>query len=136
MGGLQTGIPARDDGTQGIQFFRKRFSFDGSAGQIYTITPISFVIPANSIILSALSGADTQVVFNAGTANRVQIGIAGAVSKYGLNVTVAALGFAAMAVAVGHRVAVDTTVIFTPDITGTAPTTGEVECVLAFINAN
>jgi hypothetical protein len=137
MAGLQTGIPARNDGYQGIQYFRKRLNFDGSGGiQGVAAGAVSFVIPAGSIIVMPLTGIDTQTVFNAGTNNRFQIGISGTVSKYGLNVTAATLGFAAGAVAIGHRISADTTVLFTPDITGTAATTGEVECVLAFIPPN
>lgn len=138
MGGLQTGKPARNDGYQGVQYFNQRVTVAGTeAGALaYTVASVSFVVPAGSVILTALSGIDTLTVFNAATTNRFQIGISGAVSKYGLNITAATAGFAPIAVAVGHRVDVDTTVLFTPDITGTAPTTGDVNCVLAFIPPN
>jgi hypothetical protein len=127
---LNNQTPARDAGYQNVQYFRKRVQFSD------TTTTFTFRIPAGSIILAPISGVDVQTVYNAGTNNRVQIGIAGAVSKYGLNVSMAALGFAPMAVAVGHKVTVDTDVLFTIDVTGTAATTGDAELVLAFINPN
>lgn len=138
MAGLQTTKPSRNDGFQGVQYFNQRVTFDGNGtGAVgYAAGAVSFVVPAGSVILSALSGIDTLTVFNAGTNNRFQVGISGTVSKYGLNLTGSTAGFAPCAVAAGHRVDVDTTVLFTPDITGTAPTTGDVNCVLAFIPPN
>lgn len=134
--GLNLDIPARDNSEQNIQFLRKRFSFDGSVGVGIGAAIVIGKLRAGAIILGPISGIDTQTVFNAGTNNRFQIGIAGAVSKYGLNVTAAALGFAAIAVAVGHRLLVDTDILITPDVTGTAATTGEAEAIIAFINPN
>lgn len=134
---LQNGLPARDNSTQDIQFFRRRMSFDGSVG--LNAAAGAFIlgrVRAGAIILPMLTGVDTLTVFNAATTNRFQIGVAGAVSRYGLNVTAATLGFAAVAVAIGHRVAVDTDILVTPDFTGTAATTGDVELILAFINPN
>lgn len=130
MVGLNNQIPARDAGYQNVQYFRKRLQF--SDGVLTT----KFRIPAGAIILSALSGVDVQTVFNFGTNNRVQIGDASGVSKYGLNLSLAALGFVAMGVAVGHKVTVDTDIIVTLDVTGTAGTTGDAEALLAFIPAN
>jgi predicted membrane metal-binding protein len=127
---LNNQTPARDAGYQNVQYFRKRIQFSDA------ITTFTFRIPAGSIILAPLSGVDVQTVFNAGTNNRLQIGISGAVSKYGLNVSMAALGFAPMAVAVGHKVTVETDILFTVDVSGTAATTGDAELVLAFINPN
>lgn len=142
--GLQTKVNARNNGEQNIQYFRKHVTFDGSAGMAYNANPdnlgagvlILGIIPAGSTILASASGVDVNTVFNAGTNNRFQYGIAGTVSKYGLNLSGLTIGFVPAAVAVGHRVAVDTTVIVTNDITGTAPTTGDVDHVLAFINSN
>ncbi len=118
--------PARDAGYQNLQYFHKHIVFSD------TIATYRFRIPAYSIIMPALTGVDTQIVYNAGTNNRIQVGIDGAVSKYGLNLTLATLGFAPIAVAVGHRVTVDTDVLFTVDVTGTAATTGEADLLLVF----
>lgn len=118
--------PARDAGYQNLQYFHKHILFSD------TITTFTFRIPAYSIIMPAFTGVDVSTVYNAGTNNRIQVGIAGAVSKYGLNLTLATLGFQPIAVAVGHRVTVDTDVLFTIDVTGTAATTGEADLLLAF----
>lgn len=130
--GLQNGIPARNDGYQGVQYLRKRVTVDTFGQGAF----VAGVIPAGAIFLAALSGVDTSTVFNAATTNRFQIGIAGAVSKYGLNLTAAALGFAPCAVAVGHRVTVDTPILVTPDITGGSQTTGDADILIAFLPPN
>lgn len=130
MVGLNSQVPARDAGYQNIQYFRKRVQFSD------TVLTTKFRIPAGAIILAPLSGVDVQTVFNAGTNNRVQIGDASSASKFGLNVSLTAIGFAPMAVAVGHKVAVETEVLFALDLSGTAATTGDAEVILAFINPN
>ncbi len=138
---LNNGAPARNDLYQNPITWRQRVTFDGAGGKfggtgvgaVGPSTTVSFVIPAGSIIVTAATGVDTLTVFNAATTNRVQIGISGAVSKYGLNITAATAGFAPIAVAVGHRVDVDTVSTFTPDCTGTAATTGDADYVLTFI---
>ena len=130
MVGLNSQVPARDAGYQNVQYFRKRIQFSD------TVTSTKFRIPAGAIILAPLSGVDVQTVFNAGTNNRVQIGDASNASKFGLNVSLTALGFAPMAVAVGHKVTVETEVLFALDLSGTAATTGDAEVILAFINPN
>ncbi|WP_112602780.1 hypothetical protein ACK83U_12465 [Rhizobium sp. WW22] len=127
---LNANTTARDAGFQNVQYYRKRIQYtDG-------VLTWKFKIPAGAIILAPLSGVDVQTVFNFGTNNRVQIGDASNASKYGLNVSLAALGFAPMAVAVGHKVTVDTDIVFTVDNSGTAATTGDAELVLAYIPAN
>lgn len=124
--GLNRTVPARDAGYQNLQYFHKHVLFSD------TPTTYTFKIPAFSIIMPTLSGVDVSTVWNAATTNRIQIGISGAVSKYGLNVTLATLGMQPMAVAVGHRVTVDTDIVFTMDVTGTAATTGEGDILLVF----
>ena len=130
MVGLNNQVSARDAGYQNVQYFRKRLQYsDGVLTQ-------KFRIPAGAIILAPLSGVDVQTVFNFGTNNRVQIGDASNASKYGLNLSLTALGFVAMGVAIGHKVTVDTDIIVTTDVTGTVGTTGDAEAFIAFINPN
>lgn len=130
MAGLNAQTTARDAGYENIQYYRKRIQFSDG------VLTWKFKIPAGSVILAAISGVDVQTVFNFGTNNRVQIGDASGASKYGLNLSLLALGFVPMAVAIGHKVTVDTDIIFAVDVTGTAGTTGDAELVLAFINPN
>lgn len=142
--GLQQGVPARNNGEQDIHYLRQRVTFDGSAGIAYNsnrdnIAAGSFnlgTIPNNSIILAPLSGVDVNVVFNAGTNNRLNIGVTGTTAKWASVLTLLGLGFIPAAVAAGHRVAADTTILVTLDITGTPPTTGDIEVVVAYIPPN
>lgn len=136
--GLQQGIPARDAGYQNIQYLRKRMTFDG-AGQGAVGTSAAFVIgrlPAGAIIQPQASGVDVTTVFNAATNNRLNVGIAGTPAKYGAVLSLLALGFVPCAVAVGHRLLVDTDILITPDVTGTAATTGDCDVLIAYILAN
>lgn len=142
--GLQTGRPARNDGYENIQYFRQRITFDGSAGLIYTADRDGLgagifnlgTLPNGAIMVAPISGVDVNTVFNAGTNNRLNIGISGTAAKYAATSSLLTAGFVAMAVAVGHRVAADTVIVVTLDITGTAPTTGDVEIVVAFVTPN
>lgn len=132
------GSTARDSVNQDIQYLRKRYTVPATTGTVsYTNTTTTLgTIPAGSIILSAISGVDVNVVANAGTNNRLNIGITGTTAKYASNSSLTALGFVAMAVAVGHRVTVDTPIIVTLDITGTTPTTGDFDVVVAYVKDN
>ncbi|NTF43073.1 hypothetical protein [Rhizobium rhizogenes] len=127
---LNANTTARDAGFQNVQYYRKRIQFSDG------VLTWKFRIPAGAVILAPLTGVDVQTVFNFGTNNRVQVGDASGVSKYGLNLSLLALGFVPIAVAVGHKVTVDTDIVFTVDNSGTAATTGDAELVLAFIPAN
>lgn len=136
------GTVARNNYDQDIAYLRKRVTLAGaSAGGLptvaYTNTTINMgVLPAGATILSAVSGVDVLTVFNAGTNNRLNIGITGTTAKYASNSSLLTAGFVAMAVAVGHTVDVDTPIIATLDITGTTPTTGDFTIVIAFTKGN
>lgn len=142
--GLQQGAPARNNGEQNIQYFRKHVTFDGSAGIAYTANPNGLgagifnlgTLPAGSLILGAISGVDVGTVFNAGTNNRLNIGVSGTAAKWAAVSSLLTAGFVPMAVAAGHRLAVDTVVLVTLDITGTAPTTGDIEIIVAYLAPN
>jgi hypothetical protein len=139
-----TGSTARNNYDQDVSYLRKRVTFNGTAisgtGQptiAYTNTTIAMgTIPAGSTILAPISGVDVLTVFNAGTNNRLNIGITGTTAKYATVSSLLTVGFVAMAVAVGHTVDVDTPIVLTLDITGTAPTTGDVTIVIAYTKAN
>lgn len=138
MTSLNNQVGARDASTQQVHFLRKRITFDG-AGTNAVGAGAAFVIgriPAGAIILGPISGVDVNTVFNAGTNNRLNIGIAGTPAKYAATSSLLTAGFVPMAVAAGHRVTVDTDILVTPDVTGTAATTGDVDVVIAYIPYN
>lgn len=136
------GTVARNNYDQDVAYLRKRITIAGaSAGGLptvaYTNTTINLgTIPAGATILSAISGVDVLTVFNAGTNNRMNIGITGSTAKYGSVLSLLTAGFVAMGVAVGHTVDVDTPLIATLDITGTTPTTGDFTIIIAFTKGN
>lgn len=128
------GSTARDDVNQDVKYLRKKITVAQQLAGLVTVT--IGVIPSGAIILAPISGVDVTTVFNAGTNNLVSIGITGTTTKYASGSSMATVGFVAMAVAVGHRVAADTTLIATLNVTGTAATTGDVDIVIAFISDN
>lgn len=122
------GSVARELSVQAVHFLRKNINESSDAtGEIG-------VIPAGSIILAPISGVDIKTVFT-GTNPDLQIGITGSVSKYGSDLDLdAAVGFVAMSVAIGHRVEVDTTLIYTLDTdTPAGNEDGEADIIIAYI---
>lgn len=137
------GTVARNNYDQDIGYLRKRVTFNGAAASnglptvAYTNTTINLgVLPAGATILAPISGVDVLTVFNAGTNNNLSIGITGTTAKYASASSLLTAGFVAMAVAVGHTVDVDTPLIATLNITGAAPTTGDIVIVIAFTKGN
>lgn len=126
------GSIARYDYNQDVNYLRKNFVFGDAATVTFTIG----ILPAGAVILAPISGVDVQTVFNAGTNNRLNIGITGTTAKYGSVLSLLTAGFVPIAVAVGHKVTVDTPIIVTFDVTGTAATTGECYVTIAYISDN
>lgn len=125
--------PARHLSQQQINFLRLNVTF-ADAG----LTKVVGSIPAGSVILKPLSGAFVDVVFNAGTANTLDIGISGgsgtAFSSAG---SLTATAFVpANATTGAFRVATDTTINVTVTLTGTAATTGSATVVIAYVENN
>lgn len=128
---LNTQRPARNDLYQNLQYIRKRIVFGDGATTVSVGT-----LPAGAVILAPISGVDVQTVFNYGTNNRINIGIAGTPAKYAANSSLTAVGFVPMAVAVGHHIDVDTEILVNLDLTGTVGTTGEARVLIAYVTAN
>jgi hypothetical protein len=124
------GSVARNLTVQAVHYLRKRVTVAQQLAGLVTVTVGT--IPSGAVIIAPISGVDVNTVFNAGTNNRVNIGITGTTAKYAANSSLLTAGFVAMAVAVGHRVAADTTIIATLDVTGTAATTGDFDIVIAY----
>jgi hypothetical protein len=129
------GTAARQYHTQQIHYIRKGITFADRA-----TTVVVGVLPAGSVILPAISGVYVQTVFNAGTNNRLDVGASDdtGTNNYATLLTLLGIGYVAldeMAVA-SPVLAADTTVSAYVDVTGTTPTTGAAEIVIAYIPDN
>lgn len=115
---------------QQVAFIRKKLTYQSAT------TILIGTLPAGALIVAPISGVDVLTVTNFGTNNRLNIGITGTTAKYGANLSTATAGFVPMAVAVGHKVTVDTDIYATLDFTGTAASTGDFDVVVAFVPDN
>ena len=140
---LASNPPARHNAIQQIDWLRANITFGPATGinQYQAVNGVPIIIgtiPAGSLILKPISGMQVITAFNAGTLNTLDIGVSG-----GSGVTYSAAGsmtatvFVPVNAATGvFRVAVDTVITVTPNITGTAATTGDVEVVIAYVENN
>ena len=124
-------IPARQYHTQQVHYLRKSITF---ADDDVTVTV--GVIPAGAVILPAASGVIVTTVFNAGTANVLDIGTTADPDLYATDLALGTLGQVTLDEAVSFLVSADTTITATPALTGTAATTGAGEVVIAYIPDN
>lgn len=125
---LASKVPARDIGYGVVQFIRKRLTFADNGKAVVVGT-----IPAGALILKSLSGAQVNVVTNAGTNNLMNIGTTADDDLYGTSISTAAIAFVPLDEAVSMYVSSDTAVTATLALTGTTATTGDIEAVIAFV---
>lgn len=128
---LNTTIPARNDLYQDIQYIRKDFIFSDN-GRVLKVG----TLPANAVIMKAISGVNVSTVFNAGTTNTLNVGTPADDDLFG---TVLALGVAGnipLDEAVSSFVAVDTEITATVVLSGTAATTGVGQVIIAYCTKN
>lgn len=125
------GTAARQYHTAQIHYLRKDIT---TADAATTVTV--GVIPAGSIILEAISGVYVSVVFNAGTNNRLDIGVStdSGTNNFATLLTLLGIGFIELdEVAATLKVASDSTIQAYVDVTGTAATTGAASIIIAYI---
>ena len=125
--------PARKYHSTQIHYLRKDITIADAA-----TTVVVGAIPSGSIILEAISGVYVDVVFNAGTNNRLDIGAStdSGTNNYSTVLTLLGIGFIELdEVAATLKVAADTTISAYVDVTGTAATTGAASIVIAYIPA-
>lgn len=128
------GSVARQFHTQQIHYLRRDFTYSDAATTI-TVG----VIPSGAIVLEAISGVYVHEVFNAGTNNRLDIGVStdSGTNNWATLLTLLGIGFIELdEVAASLRVTSDTTVQAYVDVTGTAATTGIASVIIAFIPDN
>lgn len=120
--------------TRQIHYLRKDLTFADN-----TFEREVGVLPAGSLILKPLSGVNVSTVFNAGTANVLDIGTESPVNDddlFGTDLSLTALAFVPLDEAVSQLVTGDTLVTATLGLTGTAATTGAAQVVIAYIPPN
>ncbi len=131
------GSAARQYHTSQIHYLRQDVVY-GDNGKVFTMG----IIPAGSQILNTISGVYVNTVFNWGTNNRIDIGTSGNDDLYGTDIALGTVAFvtldeAATATDVkAWYVATDTVITCTPDLTGTAPSTGSAVVVIAYVPPN
>lgn len=128
---LNTKIPARNDLYQCIQYLRKDFVF-GDNGRVLKVG----TLPANAVIMKAISGVNVSTVFNAGTGNVLDIGTADDDDLFGTDIALGTAGLIPLDEAVSEFVSVDTEITATVVLTGTAATTGAGQIVIAYCTKN
>ena len=122
---------ARQYHTQQVHYLRKSIVFGDNGTEVVVGT-----IPAGAVIHPGASGVIVTTVFNAGTANILDVGPTSDPDLYATDLALGALGFVALDEAVDFSVAVDTTIVAVPALTGTAATTGAGEVIIAYIPDN
>lgn len=133
--GLNRDLPARNNGTQSVQYLRKTLTYLNTGLQ--TVGKI----PAGSLILKPASGVHVTTISNAGTNKQVDIGIIDSATNdddyLGTDLLLGTAGFVPLDEAVGgYAVTKETTITATLDLTGTGNTQGLFEIVIAYLPPN
>jgi hypothetical protein len=129
------GSVARTYHQQMVHYLRKGFSF---ADRLATLTV--GVIPSGAVIQYTTSGVYVTQVFNAGTNNLIDIGASSDVgtNNFGTSISLTALGVVPLdeGLNISPMVTADTTVQAYINVTGTTPTTGTGEIIIAYFADN
>lgn len=128
---LNTNIPARNDLYQCIQYIRKDFTFSDN-GRVLKLG----TLPANAVIMKAVSGVNVSTVFNAGTTNTLNVGTPADDDLFGTVLALGVAGLIPLDEAVSGYVAVDTEITATVVLSGTAATTGVGQIIIAYCTRN
>ena len=122
---------ARQYHQQMVHYLRKSIVFGDNGTELTVGT-----IPAGAVIHPGESGVIVTTAFNAGTSNVLDIGPTSDPDLYATDLALGTLGFVALDEAVDFSVAVDTTIVAVPVLTGTAATTGAGVVVIAYFPDN
>lgn len=127
---------ARQFPWQVVHYLRKNVQSPRDKGKVLTVG----TIPAGSLIVKPMSGVQVVTAFTDGTNKLIDIGFYDSATTdddyFGTDLSLAAATFVPLDEAVGlFRVANDTVITATPDLTGTAGV-GEGEIVIAYIPNN
>lgn len=125
------GTTARQYPYQMVHYLRKSFTY-ADAGKALTVG----IIPDGALILKPLSGVQVNVAFTAGTNKQLDIGTSATGDLFATNLTLASVGFVPIDEVVSLVVSGDTTIVATPDLTGSDNTAGSGVVVIAYIPNN
>lgn len=129
---MAVGTTARQYPWQVVHYLRKTISSPADRGKVVTVG----IIPAGAQIIKPMSGVQVITAFTDGTNKQLDIGVSGgAADLYGTDLSLASIAFVPLDEAVSFRVAADTTIIATPDLTGSAGV-GEAEIIICYIPDN
>lgn len=123
------GTAARLYPQQMIHYLRKDFTY-ANTGEVLSVG----ILPAGAVMLVNISGVYVDVAFTAGTNKRLDIGTTANDDLYATDLTLASIGWVPLdETTVTFRVAVDTEIIATPDLTGSSNTAGSASVIIAYI---
>lgn len=119
--------PARNNGTQNVQYLRKAFTYldNGSTLEVGTL-------PAGAQIIKPMSGVAVNVAFNGDTTNTLDIGVSGDTDLYATDLALGSIAFVALDEAVSGKVSSDTTIYAVP-VSSASASAGSGEIVIAFM---
>ena len=112
--------------TQQVHYIKNTLTFDSGVVTIGTV-------PAGATVLRAISGAQVNVAFNAGTNNLIDIGTTANDNLYATDLAGGTIAFVPFDEAVTQVISADTTFTATYAQTGTAATTGSATIVISYI---
>lgn len=112
--------------TQQVHYIKNTLTFDSGVVTIGTV-------PAGAVILRAISGAQVNVAFNAGSTNVIDIGTTANDDLYATDLAGGTIAFVPFDEAVTQVLTADTTFTATYAQTGTAATAGSATIVICYI---
>lgn len=133
---MAVGSTARQYPWQLVHYLRRKVSFESGSAAI----PVG-VIPAGALIVKPMSGVQVVTAFNSGTNKQCDVGFTDGSTTdadyFGTDLSLSAAGFVPLDETVGlYRVANDSTITVTLDLTGTAATAGEADVIICYIPDN
>jgi len=121
------GSSARDYGKGMVHYIRKNVTYanNGTAVKVGTL-------PAGAQIIKPMSGVGINVAFNAGSTNVLDIGTSGTGDLYATDLALGTIGFVPIDEVVSNKMAADTDIYATVQLTGTTATAGDAEVIIAY----
>ena len=123
---MSSNPPARVLPLQAVHYIENTLTFDSGVVTIGTL-------PAGAVILRAISGAQVNVAFNAGSTNVIDIGTTANDDLFATDLAGGTIAFVPFDEAVTQLLAADTTFTATYAQSGGAATAGSARIVISYI---